>query len=168
MRIAAFDQPQHRLHASLRGVARRKLMLDLADELIQIEAQLALQESPAHPHRSRTSVAEVDPIGTEWRSRHVVSFAKSEATYRHMRNRRSFRAHRPFWQTTPPCRPARNRLQPRRAASRGTLKCPTAGGDHLVMSSIDSTRAPVEIGGRGGPEPTRFGDWEKNGRCIDF
>jgi len=25
-----------------------------------------------------------------------------------------------------------------------------------------------EIGGRPGPEPTRFGDWEKNGRCIDF
>jgi hypothetical protein len=28
--------------------------------------------------------------------------------------------------------------------------------------------APVEIGGREGPEPTRFGDWEKNGRCVDF
>ena len=27
---------------------------------------------------------------------------------------------------------------------------------------------PVEIGGRGGAEPTRFGDWEKGGRCIDF
>ena len=27
---------------------------------------------------------------------------------------------------------------------------------------------PVEIGGRKGPDPTRFGDWEKNGRCIDF
>jgi hypothetical protein len=25
-----------------------------------------------------------------------------------------------------------------------------------------------EIGGPKGPEPTRFGDWEKNGRCIDF
>ncbi|MCK9487891.1 MAG: DUF1674 domain-containing protein [Xanthomonadales bacterium] len=25
-----------------------------------------------------------------------------------------------------------------------------------------------EIGGRKGPEPTRYGDWEKNGRCIDF
>jgi hypothetical protein len=25
-----------------------------------------------------------------------------------------------------------------------------------------------EIGGRAGAEPTRFGDWEKNGRCIDF
>lgn len=28
--------------------------------------------------------------------------------------------------------------------------------------------APQEIGGRDGPEPTRYGDWEKNGRCIDF
>jgi hypothetical protein len=28
--------------------------------------------------------------------------------------------------------------------------------------------APREIGGRDGPEPTRYGDWEKNGRCIDF
>ena len=27
---------------------------------------------------------------------------------------------------------------------------------------------PREIGGRGGPDPTRYGDWEKNGRCIDF
>jgi hypothetical protein len=26
----------------------------------------------------------------------------------------------------------------------------------------------VEIGGRGGLDPTRYGDWEKNGRCIDF
>ena len=25
-----------------------------------------------------------------------------------------------------------------------------------------------EVGGREGPEPTRYGDWEKNGRCTDF
>ena len=25
-----------------------------------------------------------------------------------------------------------------------------------------------EIGGPTGPEPTRFGDWEHKGRCIDF
>jgi hypothetical protein len=25
-----------------------------------------------------------------------------------------------------------------------------------------------EIGGRGGLDPVRYGDWEKNGRCIDF
>lgn len=30
------------------------------------------------------------------------------------------------------------------------------------------TPAPREIGGRDGPDPTRYGDWEKNGRCIDF
>ncbi len=28
--------------------------------------------------------------------------------------------------------------------------------------------APKEIGGRKGPDPTRYGDWEKKGRCIDF
>ena len=27
---------------------------------------------------------------------------------------------------------------------------------------------PREIGGRDGLDPTRYGDWEKNGRCIDF
>jgi hypothetical protein len=27
---------------------------------------------------------------------------------------------------------------------------------------------PREIGGRAGLEPTRYGDWEKAGRCIDF
>ena len=26
----------------------------------------------------------------------------------------------------------------------------------------------TEIGGPVGPEPTRFGDWEKDGRCSDF
>jgi len=28
--------------------------------------------------------------------------------------------------------------------------------------------ASPEVGGRKGPDPTRYGDWEKNGRCIDF
>lgn len=27
---------------------------------------------------------------------------------------------------------------------------------------------PREIGGPKGPEPTRYGDWEIGGRCIDF
>ena len=29
-------------------------------------------------------------------------------------------------------------------------------------------KPPREIGGRDGPDPTRYGDWEKAGRCIDF
>lgn len=28
--------------------------------------------------------------------------------------------------------------------------------------------AAKEIGGPGGLEPTRYGDWERNGRCFDF
>lgn len=27
---------------------------------------------------------------------------------------------------------------------------------------------PREIGGRQGPEPVRYGDWERNGIAIDF
>ncbi len=27
---------------------------------------------------------------------------------------------------------------------------------------------PPEVGGPKGPEPTRFGDWERKGRCSDF
>jgi hypothetical protein len=34
--------------------------------------------------------------------------------------------------------------------------------------AAESGDRPREIGGRKGPDPTRFGDWEKNGRCIDF
>jgi len=34
--------------------------------------------------------------------------------------------------------------------------------------SAEPAEVPREIGGRGGLDPTRYGDWEKNGRCIDF
>ena len=27
---------------------------------------------------------------------------------------------------------------------------------------------PAELGGRDGPEPVRYGDWEKKGIAIDF
>jgi hypothetical protein len=37
----------------------------------------------------------------------------------------------------------------------------SAAGDPLALR-------PRELSGPAGPEPTRFGDWEKNGRCIDF
>jgi hypothetical protein len=58
-----------------------------------------------------------------------------------------------------------------------------AGKSPLPHASVPATHAsappsaaaaspalarPRELGGRAGPEPTRFGDWEKNGRCIDF
>lgn len=33
---------------------------------------------------------------------------------------------------------------------------------------IQPEEAIIERGGPKGPEPTRFGDWENNGRCTDF
>lgn len=40
--------------------------------------------------------------------------------------------------------------------------------DHDATTEPDDGKVP-EIGGRrDGPDPTRYGDWEKNGRCIDF
>jgi len=32
----------------------------------------------------------------------------------------------------------------------------------------DDSARPRELGGPAGPEPTRYGDWERKGRCIDF
>jgi len=33
---------------------------------------------------------------------------------------------------------------------------------------MPETPSPKEIGGRKGPDPTRHGDWEKDGIAIDF
>ena len=32
----------------------------------------------------------------------------------------------------------------------------------------DADTRPKELGGRKGPEPTRYGDWEKKGIASDF
>ena len=32
----------------------------------------------------------------------------------------------------------------------------------------ENVNIPKEQGGPNGPEPTRYGDWEKAGRCSDF
>lgn len=40
--------------------------------------------------------------------------------------------------------------------------------DDCTAAEAEKSSPPKEIGGRKGPDPTRYGDWEKNGRCIDF
>jgi hypothetical protein len=42
-----------------------------------------------------------------------------------------------------------------------------SGSDRSAKKKPEDPR-PREVGGRKGPDPTRYGDWEKNGRCIDF
>ncbi len=36
------------------------------------------------------------------------------------------------------------------------------------VARVPVVQPPGEIGGPKGPEPTRYGDWERGGRCIDF
>ena len=39
------------------------------------------------------------------------------------------------------------------------------------ITQPDEGKVPTvarEIGGTDGPDPTRYGDWENKGRCIDF
>lgn len=38
----------------------------------------------------------------------------------------------------------------------------------IPAADAPTTEAVEELGGPKGPEPTRFGDWERGGRCSDF
>mgnify|MGYP000653394979 CR=1 FL=1 len=40
--------------------------------------------------------------------------------------------------------------------------------DSQDPKSPDPATQPREIGGPKGPEPTRYGDWEKKGIAVDF
>jgi hypothetical protein len=51
------------------------------------------------------------------------------------------------------------------------IEAPAASENEQPVAAAPASapeRPPREIGGREGPEPTRFGDWELRGRCIDF
>ena len=52
---------------------------------------------------------------------------------------------------------------PELASSSAPVPTPTS-----PATDPNASPRPREIGGPTGPEPTRFGDWEKKGRCIDF
>jgi hypothetical protein len=45
---------------------------------------------------------------------------------------------------------------------------PATSPDSSPENSPTQTPRVPEIGGAKGPEPTRYGDWEHNGRCTDF
>jgi hypothetical protein len=47
-------------------------------------------------------------------------------------------------------------------------KSETPAPDSATRPKEIATKVAKEIGGPKGPEPTRFGDWERKGRCIDF
>jgi hypothetical protein len=43
-----------------------------------------------------------------------------------------------------------------------------AGPEKANRPKVTGKAPRREFGGPPGPEPTRYGDWERNGRCTDF
>jgi hypothetical protein len=59
-------------------------------------------------------------------------------------------------------------MPPADLKSQACTNAPPASEQARLASAPARANAALEIGGRQGPEPTRFGDWELRGRCIDF
>lgn len=75
-------------------------------------------------------------------------------------------------QTTPP-RPAFRVHRPAdatEASNSGANAANSAPSEASLTSPVKDAAGdrPKELGGPKGPEPTRFGDWERDGRCVDF
>lgn len=75
----------------------------------------------------------------------------------------------------------KEKVEPQTDAAADSAADEIAGADTAPQLSQDAINALAEakafkeaaakareIGGPKGPEPTRFGDWENKGRCIDF
>ena len=60
-----------------------------------------------------------------------------------------------------------NETQQRSALQPLTLQ-PQINPDAMAQQNPAPAPRPVEIEGPTGPEPTRYGDWERRGRCVDF
>ncbi len=66
-----------------------------------------------------------------------------------------------------PPQPAADGRKPAAPVDRDKLARATPG--NAAPASPDAeTCKPKEIGGPEGPEPTRYGDWERGGICYDF
>ncbi|WP_417597859.1 DUF1674 domain-containing protein [Pararhodobacter oceanensis] len=40
--------------------------------------------------------------------------------------------------------------------------------ERRAKAEADAQAMPTELGGRDGPEPVRYGDWERKGIAVDF
>jgi len=57
--------------------------------------------------------------------------------------------------------------EPAPAPAKGAAPAKPAAGEAKPVAGKTPAKV-AEIGGPEGPEPTRFGDWERKGICVDF
>ncbi len=76
---------------------------------------------------------------------------------------RNFTGHSPK-----PARVTRTGAAPGQAAPAAAPAPTPSTGKPAGKPPTGDTGKVKEIGGPSGPEPTRYGDWERNGICVDF
>ncbi|MBL9011357.1 MAG: DUF1674 domain-containing protein [Alphaproteobacteria bacterium] len=57
---------------------------------------------------------------------------------------------------------------PRKDLSDAAKRALAEAAERRAKAAAEAKPLPPEIGGRAGPEPTRYGDWEKKGLISDF
>ena len=76
--------------------------------------------------------------------------------------------------STPPAKPApqsrftEHRPQPTKSTQAAKSAEIAAETKPDATPAAPAKKTPKETGGPKGPEPTRYGDWERDGRCVDF
>ncbi len=70
--------------------------------------------------------------------------------------------------TDEPQQDAPPQVQPPKPLSPAAQRALAEAAERRRLADEARAAAPVEINGRGGLDPSRFGDWEIDGRAVDF
>jgi len=81
---------------------------------------------------------------------------------------REFKSHRPKAAKPVPAAPAHPADRPVTGEDLDAALKKNAAAAKDPKGLLDPANWPEEIGGPEGPEPTRYGDWERKGICSDF
>jgi len=69
-------------------------------------------------------------------------------------------------ETTP--EPSQEQAQPQKQLSPAAQRALAEAAERRRLAQEAKAEAPREVNGRGGLDPSRFGDWEIDGRAVDF
>ena len=61
-----------------------------------------------------------------------------------------------------------NENKPEQTLPPAAIRALKEAAERRKLADENKVERPVEIKGRKGPEPVRYGDWEKNGIISDF
>ena len=64
--------------------------------------------------------------------------------------------------------PAADASEPRKPLTPAAERALAEAAERRKAAEQAAAERPAEVGGRDGPDPTRYGDWEKGGIVSDF